>query len=98
MSVNEAAQWDWVRTVLLPSRPADHYIVTTLDPVELPDAMHDGRRTDTVNRDVVGPRRYPSSYEQDRGAPGATIDGGDATGDLGASWRERYLAGPPRRP
>jgi len=99
VAVNEAVQWEWVRSVLLPSRPADHYIVRALADASIPEPLHDARRTDTVNRELPAPTAFASPFE-----PGpATTDPGrpeDPTFDLKwlpGTWRERYLAGPPPR-
>jgi len=95
VAVNEAAQWNWVRAELLPSRPADHYVVRVLNDAELPDALHDGRRTDIVNRDLPGPRGFLSPYEP---GPGSTAPRpATVAADIADPWRERYLAGPPQR-
>ncbi|MFN7148249.1 MAG: formylmethanofuran dehydrogenase subunit E family protein [Microthrixaceae bacterium] len=99
IAINEAAQWNWVRAELLSSRPADHYVVRNLDNVELPDALHAGRRTDVLNRDVPGPCSCSSPYEPgpDSHAPRPNIDDDSVAAGIADAWRDRYLAGPPRR-
>ena len=92
VAVNEAKQWNWIRSVLLPTRPADHYHVRTLHGTGLPDPLHDARRSDVINCSVPAPERFASPYEarpehhQTRVPP-----------ELASPWRERYLAGPPKR-
>lgn len=92
LAVHEAAQWDWVREVLLPSAPANHYRVRRLDVLELPPALIDARRTDTVNRGVDAPVEVESPYDPDLDALGPSQPpGGDRpVGD----WAARYAAGP----
>ncbi len=97
-AVNEAVQWDWVRTVLLPSRPVDHYVVRSLQDASLPPALFDARRTDTVNRDLSGPVQFASPYEPGPGLSGQPAEvGNGGMNSLPEAWRERYLAGPPSR-
>jgi len=98
-AVNEAAQWNWVRSELLPSRPADHYKVRALDDAELPDPLHVGRRTDVVNRDLPRPNAFASPYEPVPGSSGFRPHPGPTavTAGLSEPWRERYLIGPPQR-
>lgn len=84
---HEAAQWDWVREALLPSAPADHYRVTQLDGLELPPALLEARRTDTVNRAVEPPVDVVSPYDPDLDAPGSNAP-------AGGRWAERYEEGP----
>ena len=88
VTVNETVQWNWVRTALLPSLPADHYRVRALDDAVLPDAIHNARRTDVVNRGLPAPDQFASPY--DAGGPEPC----DAF-DVPAPWRARYLDGPP---
>jgi hypothetical protein len=88
IAVNEARQWTWVREVLLASRPGDHYLVRSLDNVELPAPIYTARRTDVVNRTVGPPRAYVSPYEPLVGVGGA---GRVST----SSWEVRYDEGPP---
>jgi len=99
VAINEAAQWNWVRRVLLPSRPADHYLVRAIDDVELPDAVHDARRTDIVNRDLAEPSEFTSPYESglDATAPRVGDDAPAVLAGVPEPWRGRYLAGPPQR-
>ena len=87
LAVHEAAQWDWVREVLLPSAPGDNYATRRLDRLEPPEALMEARRTDTVNR-LVPPPRYVVSPDD----PGAD-DGPKDLADL-RRWRQRYDAGP----
>jgi hypothetical protein len=89
LAVHEAAQWDWVRQTLLPSAPAEHYHVARLDRLELPTALLDARRTDTVNRGVGAPVEATSPYDPDLDAPGPHPPVTDR-------WIERYAAGPNR--
>jgi hypothetical protein len=91
VAINETVQWNWVRTALLPSLPADHYRVRSLDDAELPNAIHDARRTDIVNRELPGPDQFASLYGTGRGDPAPR----DAF-DVPAPWRQRYLDGPPK--
>lgn len=55
LAVHETVQWDWVRQALLPSAPADHYRARRLEHLDLPAALAEVRRTDTVNRSVGPP-------------------------------------------
>jgi formylmethanofuran dehydrogenase subunit E len=87
LAVHEAAQWDWVRQTLLPSAPAEHYRVRQLDRLELPPALLNARRTDTVNRGLGSPVEAVSAYEPDLDAPSPKAP---ASG----SWADRYAAGP----
>jgi len=99
VSVNEAVQWDWVRAALLPSRPSDHYAVRIVPDASLPKPLFDARRTDVLNRALSEPVQFISAYEPGPGTP-RQIPAGDIKGSLSslpAVWRERYLAGPPRR-
>ena len=92
VAVNEAMQWNWIRSVLLPTRPADHYHVGALHGTGLPDPLHDARRTDVINRSVRAPQRFTSPYEAspEHHPPGVPPE-------IASPWRERYLAGPPKR-
>ncbi len=87
LAVHEAAQWDWVRDVLLPSAPSDHYAARRLKRLELPPALLEARRSDTVNRTVPPPRCVISPDD-----PGADHEPGDLDDQL--TWRARYEAGP----
>ncbi len=87
LAVHETAQWDWVRQELLPSAPGDHYRARRIDHLDLPPALAEARRTDTVNRAVGPPLEATSPYDPDLDAAGA------APPDTGP-WTERYLAGP----
>jgi len=91
IAVNEAAQWNWIRTTLLPSRPADHYTVRLTVDATLAEPIHTARRTDTANRDVPMPPQFESPYE-----PGPDGPPPRGTYDLSEPWRQRYLDGPPR--
>jgi hypothetical protein len=76
IAVNEAAQWNWVRTTLLPSRPAEHYPVRTLYSPDLPPTRHAAKRTDTLNRNFRAPRVFASPYEGAEGSarPSALLE------------------------
>lgn len=87
LGVHEAAQWDWVRDVLLPSSPADHYRARRLDHLELPVPLFEARRSDTVNRLTAAPSQVPSPDDPEMENP--TLD--DA---VVQQWIERYAAGP----
>lgn len=87
LAVHEAAQWDWMRTALLPSTPAEHYHVRHLDRLDLPEALLEARRTDTINRGVDPPREVTSRYEPD-------LDGKTPHEPLPERWAERYQQGP----
>jgi hypothetical protein len=87
LAVHEAAQWDWVRQHLLPSRPADHYHARRLEAFDPPAALLDAPRTDTLNRAVLPPAQAASPYDPDLDAPGPTPP------DSGP-WTARYAAGP----
>ena len=93
VAVNEAVQWNWVRAVLLPSHPAEHYLVRELRDAQLPVPLADARRTDVVNRDVPPPARFHSPYEMGFDAPEPEVPV-----DLPEPWASRYLDGPPPRP
>jgi len=84
---HESVQWDWVRDALLPSAPGDHYRVERLDHLELPPALLEARRTDTVNRAVEPPVEVVSPYDPDLDAPGS---GPPTRG----RWAARYEEGP----
>ena len=92
VAVNEAIQWNWVRGVLLPSRPGDHYRVQVLTDAVLPDPLHVARRTDVVNRSVPAPELFSSPYEGHLDVPAPAVPF-----EVTSPWRERYLAGPPGR-
>ncbi len=87
LAVHEAAQWDWVRQHLLPSRPADHYHARRLEAFDPPPALLDAPRTDTLNRVIPPPAQAASPYDPDLDAPGPTPP------DSG-SWTAQYAAGP----
>jgi formylmethanofuran dehydrogenase subunit E len=87
LAVHEAAQWDWVRQHLLPSRPADHYHPRRLERPGLPPALLDAPRTDTINRAIPPPAEATSPYDPDPGAPGPPPPASDP-------WTARYAAGP----
>jgi formylmethanofuran dehydrogenase subunit E len=87
LAVHEAAQWDWVRRALLPSAPAEHYGVHRLDRLDLPPALLDARRTDTVNRDLLPPVEAASAYDPD-------IDAAGSDTPACRRWADRYAAGP----
>jgi formylmethanofuran dehydrogenase subunit E len=87
LAVHESAQWDWVRRALLLSAPAEHYNVARLDELELPPALLEARRTDTVNRAIRAPHEVTSRYEPDLG--------GDTPSEpLPRRWAQRYQEGP----
>lgn len=92
VAVNEAVQWNWVRTVLLPSRPAEHYFVRELGDAELPAPAIEARRTDVVNRDVAPSAHFRSPYETGFEAPRP-----DTLVDLPDPWAARHLEDPPPR-
>jgi hypothetical protein len=85
--IHLAAQWDWVRGALRNSAPCEHYQVRRLDQLELPRALLEARRTDTVNRTVRAPREVASRYEPD-------LDGDTPSKPTPPSSVERYQAGP----
>jgi formylmethanofuran dehydrogenase subunit E len=87
LAVHEASQWDWVRRALLPSAPADHYRVHRLERIDLPPALLDARRTDTVNRRLGPPVKAMSAYDPDLDAPGSNAP-------VSRRWTDRYAAGP----
>ncbi|MDE3147264.1 MAG: formylmethanofuran dehydrogenase subunit E family protein [Acidobacteriota bacterium] len=87
LAVHEAAQWDWVREVLLPSAPRDNYTVRRLDRLDPPAALMEARRTDTVNRLIPPPRDAFSPDDPDAGA-------GAEDPAVQRRWRQRYDAGP----
>ncbi len=89
LAVHELAQWEWVRDVLLPSAPSEHYRTRALDDVELPSALHVARRTDVVNRSVPAPRAL-NDVDDVIGAPVTE------PGTPWRTWRDRYEAGPGR--
>jgi formylmethanofuran dehydrogenase subunit E len=85
--VHEAAQWDWVRTVLLPSGPAEHYRVRRLTRFDPPAPLLHARRSDTVNRAVPPPAQLASPDD-----PDARVTEPDPV--AAAQWAARYAAGP----
>lgn len=87
LPVHETAQWDWVREALLPTSPAEHYHARRLEHLELPPALAQARRTDTINRLVQPPAEAHSAYDPDLSAasPNEPYDG---------RWRQRYQSGP----
>ncbi len=87
LAVHEAAQWDWVREALLPTAPAEHYLVRQLPQPSLPPALLEARRTDTINRAVPPPAHATSRYDPGLDAPGPPPP---ASGP----WAARYAAGP----
>lgn len=87
LAVHEAAQWDWVREVLLPSAPGEHYFARELDHLELPAPLYEARRTDTVNRLVPPPATLTGPDD-----PTAANQSADVA--TLASWTTRYEAGP----
>ncbi|MBW4030291.1 MAG: hypothetical protein HIU57_06390 [Acidobacteria bacterium] len=87
LAVHEAAQWDWVREVLLPSAPSEHYAARALDRLELPAALLVARRSDTVNRLVPPPQWVISPDDPDD-------DHGPRDPAQQLQWRQRYEAGP----
>lgn len=87
LAVHETAQWDWVRQVLLPSAPVDHYRARRLEHLDLPPALAEARRTDTVNRSVGPPLEATSPYDPDLEATGT------GARDAGP-WTRRYEQGP----
>jgi hypothetical protein len=93
VAVNEAAQWNWVRLELLPSRPADHYHVRRLDTVDLPAPLHTATRTDVVNRRVPAAIDVVGAYDGDlnEAAPSRLV------ADPSGAWQRRYLDGAPHR-
>jgi formylmethanofuran dehydrogenase subunit E len=86
LAVHEAAQWDWVRQSLLPSVPAEHYHVARLDRLELPPALLDVQRTDTVNRAVRPPHEVATRYEP-------ALDGQSPAEPTPPQWSQRYEHG-----
>ena len=87
LAVHETAQWDWVRQVLLPSAPGDHYRARRLEHLDLPPALAEARRTDTVNRSVGPPVEATSPYDPD-------LDATDERGLNAGPWPQRYQGGP----
>jgi formylmethanofuran dehydrogenase subunit E len=87
LAVHEAAQWDWVREMLLPASPAEHYRVRRLEQPALPPALLEARRTDTINRAIPPPAHATSRYDPDLDAPRPTAPASDP-------WTARYAAGP----
>ena len=91
LAVHEAAQWDWVRTALLPSPPAEHYRAHRLDRLDAPPALLQARRTDTVNRAVAAPTEVATRYEPD-------LDGDRPGRPAPLRWSRRYRHGPAAPP
>ncbi len=87
LAIHEAAQWDWVRDVLLTSAPREHYIARKIDHLELPAPLHVARRTDTVNRLVPPPLDLPSPDDP-------TTSNEPNSPEKLRHWRQRYDAGP----
>lgn len=87
LAVHEAAQWNWVRQMLLPSAPRDRYRARRLDHLDLPPALADARRSDTVNRAVGPPAEATSPYDPD-------LDAVDPGPPEAGPWVQRYQAGP----
>lgn len=90
LAVHEAAQWHWVRTRLLTSAPAEHYLAKRVERLELPPALLEARRTDTVNRALVPPREVVSRYEPQ-------LDGDNPATPLPERWVQRHRRGPESR-
>ena len=89
VAINETAQWNWLRTALLPSRPSEHYHVQAMQRAELPPPLHPARRTDVVNRSIHPPRTFASPYEGEQRTPRpSTLL--ETTGP----YEQRYLKGP----
>lgn len=90
VAVNEAVQWNWVRTELLTSRPAEHYVVNKLNVDEFPAPPLEVRRTDVINRKVAKSILFSSPYESALEAAKPSLMLG-----LPELWAKRYLDGPP---
>jgi formylmethanofuran dehydrogenase subunit E len=90
LGVHEATVWNWIRTSLLPTRPADHYRVRRLEAAELPAALHDATRTDVLNRAVSAPTEFSNPYEASPLPPPVLRSD--------QRWVQRYLQGPPGPP
>ena len=90
IAVNEEAQWNWVRTELLPTRPAEHYLVRALDSFTPPPAVHTARRTDTVNRSRPAPALFGGVYRD--GLAGFATERSSEASD--GRLRARYQQGP----
>jgi hypothetical protein len=88
LGVHEAMVWNWIRTSLLPTRPADHYHARRLESAELPPSLHDATRTDVFNRDVPAPVEFSNPYETST-VPSPLLESDQR-------WVQRYLQGPPR--
>lgn len=86
LAVHEAMVWNWLRTTLLPSRPADHYRVTRLEQPVLPPPLHEAIRTDVLNRSVPAAGEFLNPYEA------AAIPAPNLPTD--SPWVQRYLRGP----
>jgi hypothetical protein len=89
VAVNETAQWNWLRSALLPSRPAEHYQVQALRGVELPLALHPAQRSDVVNRNICPPDVFASPYESEQQTPRPS-----ALLATTGRFEQRYLDGP----
>ncbi len=87
LALHEAAQWDWVRDVLMASEPHEHYVARELDTFDPPPALHLAPRTDTLNRTVPAPKMLTSP--DDPTFAHAPIDEA-----VVARWAARYQAGP----
>jgi formylmethanofuran dehydrogenase subunit E len=87
LPVHETAQWDWVRQVLLPSAPGEYYRARRLEHLDLPPALAEARRTDTVNRAVRPPVEATSPYDPD-------LDAAEHGPPYAGRWAQRYQAGP----
>lgn len=89
IAVNEEAQWDWVRTQLLPRLPADRYAARELTAFTPPPPLLQALRTDTINRSQAAPAAYPGRYRDgvDGAAPATAAPAARAL-------RDRYQAGP----
>jgi len=88
VAVNEARQWNWLRSHLLPSRPSDHYHARRVSGEVLLAPIMTARRTDVVNRSVDGPREYRSPYA---GGPG---DSTAIPRTIDPTWERLYDQGP----
>ena len=88
ISVNETAQWNWVRSALLPTMPSEHYLVRKVEQVTMPGPIYEARRTDVVNRSAKPSTEFVSPYETNFDV----VSGGRSTA---SPWEQRYLMGPP---
>lgn len=87
LALHEAAQWDWVRDVLMPSAPADHYHARELVHFTAPPALHEATRTDTINRALAAPATL-------MGPDDPLVRHEPADASIVAEWTARYEAGP----